>query len=368
MLSLTSARMVRQTLWLALAVAVVWLPVATPAQEKKGPSAEDILKGLLGGGDEPQIQTRGIGRVKAPPRADQPAAAPSGGRIAVPIQFKYNSAEITSESFDQLGSVAEALSNPRLQATRILVEGHTDSQGSDAYNQWLSERRAEAVRRFLVEKGHVPASRLESRGHGKSRPLPAVSQDTEEGRALNRRVELVNLGSDRIGEAGRPPEARPTIAAQPDLQVSVVVTYKRAGETRTLAAGGELTPNDHYRVTFTPSENSYVYVYQIDAKGKAQAIFPNAEFVKATNPVTAKHAYNVPPEGQWFGLDQEPGDEEIVVVAARNELPDATAIAIRRRGQGLTILTRGPAADARADVAPELPPGVFSYRLPFKHR
>ena len=168
--SLMSARTVRHTLWLAVAVAVVWLPVATPAQEKKGPSAEDILKGLLGGGDEPQIQTRGIGRVKAQPRADQPAAAPSGGRIAVPIQFKYNSAEITSESFDQLGSVAEALSDPRLQATRILVEGHTDSQGSDAYNQWLSERRAEAVRRFLVEKGHVPASRLESRGYGKSRP------------------------------------------------------------------------------------------------------------------------------------------------------------------------------------------------------
>src|SRR3989304_10102313 len=96
--SLTSARMVRQTLRLALPVAVVWLPVRAPGQEKKGPSAEDILKGLLGGGDEPQIQTRGIGRVKAPPRADQSAAAPSGGRIAGPIQFKYNSAEITSES------------------------------------------------------------------------------------------------------------------------------------------------------------------------------------------------------------------------------------------------------------------------------
>jgi len=366
--SLMSARTVRHTLWLAVAVAVVWLPVATPAQEKKGPSTEDILKSLLGGGGEPQIQTRGIGRVKAQPRADQPAAAASGGRIAVPIQFRYNSAEITSESFDQLGSVAEALSDPRLQATRILVEGHTDSQGSDAYNQWLSERRAEAVRRFLVEKGHVPASRLDSRGYGKSRPLPAVSQDTEEGRALNRRVELVNLGRDRIAEAGRPRDARPTVAVQPDLQVSVAVIYKRAGETRTLAAGGELTPNDHYRVTFTPSENSYVYVYRIDAKGKALRIFPNAESVKATNPVTAQHAYNIPPEGQWFGLDQEPGDEEIVVVAARNELPDATAIAIRRRGQGLTILTRGPAADARADVAPELPPGVFSYRLPFKHR
>jgi len=214
----------------------------------------------------------------------------------------------------------------------------------------------------------VPASRIEARGYGKSRPLPDVSQDTDEGRALNRRVEFVNLGGSRVAAATRPLEAKPNLETQADLKVNVVVTYKRDGETRSLSAGGVLTPNDNYRVTFTPNENSYVYVYQIDAKGKAEPVFPNSEYSKTGNPAKAKQTYNVPPEGQWLSLDQAPGDEEIVVVASRNELTDAKTIAVQRRGQGLTTVMRGPAAEARADVAPELPEGVFSYRLPFKHR
>jgi outer membrane protein OmpA-like peptidoglycan-associated protein len=69
----------------------------------------------------------------------------------------------------------------------VIVEGHTDSTGSDAYNQALSQRRADAVLNYLVRKG-VPANRLTARGFGKSSPV--ASNDTREGRALNRRVEL----------------------------------------------------------------------------------------------------------------------------------------------------------------------------------
>ena len=70
------------------------------------------------------------------------------------------------------------------------LEGHTDSIGSEEYNQGLSERRADAVRDYLTSKG-VRASRLTSRGYGESRPI--ASNDTEEGRAENRRVEMVVL-------------------------------------------------------------------------------------------------------------------------------------------------------------------------------
>jgi hypothetical protein len=227
----------------------------------------------------------------------------------------------------------------------------------------LSERRAEAVRRFLVEKGNVPAARLESRGHGKSRPLADVSQDTEEGRARNRRVEFVNLGSG--AEPARPRESRPDPAVASDLKVGVSVTYQRAGQTRTLWPGGVLMRSDNYRVTFTPSENGYVYVYQIDATGRAEPLFPNGKLSPAGNPVTARQAYSVPADGQWLGLEGTPGDEEIVVVAARNELPDALAVARRREGQTRPLLMRGPAAAARADVTAE---GVLSYRLPLEHR
>jgi OOP family OmpA-OmpF porin len=70
---------------------------------------------------------------------------------------------------------------------KVVVEGHTDSTGSDAYNQGLSQRRADSVLNYLVRKG-VPAGRLTARGFGESNPV--ASNDTAEGRALNRRVAL----------------------------------------------------------------------------------------------------------------------------------------------------------------------------------
>jgi OOP family OmpA-OmpF porin len=68
-----------------------------------------------------------------------------------------------------------------------VVEGHTDSTGADAYNQALSERRANAVLKYLVDAG-VPAARLSARGFGESEPV--ADNDTAEGRAQNRRVVL----------------------------------------------------------------------------------------------------------------------------------------------------------------------------------
>ena len=345
-------------------------PSAPSAQDQKEKSAEEIVKGLLGPAGEERL-TRSI----RPQKMDAPGAAPSGGRIAVPIQFRLDSAEITPESMLQLQSIVEALNDARLEATRIAVEGHTDSQGADTYNEALSQRRAEAVRRFLVERGSIAPSRLEARGFGKSRPLPGVSQDTEAGRALNRRVELVNVG--RIAAApetqsrpsaatAAPPAAAAAPSAGPDVKVSLVVTYIRDGETRTLAPGATLTANDRYRVTFTPSADGYVYVYQLDSRGGADAVFPNAAFSAGKNPIKAKQTYSIPPAGQWLSLDQNAGEEEIVVIAARDELTNAKAIATWKPGQGGLIATRG-LAPAR-DASPELPPGVFSYRLPFQHR
>jgi OOP family OmpA-OmpF porin len=90
-------------------------------------------------------------------------------------QFKSELDE-TKVVFDQ---------NPDLQVT---VEGHTDSTGSDAYNQKLSERRAKAVVRYLEQNVGVDPSRLSAVGYGESKPV--ASNDTAEGRAKNRRVEF----------------------------------------------------------------------------------------------------------------------------------------------------------------------------------
>lgn len=77
----------------------------------------------------------------------------------------------------------------------VLIEGYTDSRGSDAYNLGLSERRAEAVQDFLLENGISP-DRVRARGYGKA--YPVASNATEAGRLQNRRVEVV------ISEEGKP--------------------------------------------------------------------------------------------------------------------------------------------------------------------
>jgi len=71
---------------------------------------------------------------------------------------------------------------------KVSVEGHTDSIGSDAYNQKLSERRAQAVRDYMVSQG-IDAARISVKGWGKTTPI--ASNKTEAGRAENRRVEII---------------------------------------------------------------------------------------------------------------------------------------------------------------------------------
>jgi OOP family OmpA-OmpF porin len=75
----------------------------------------------------------------------------------------------------------------RRDVERVRVEGHTDSYGSDAYNQKLSERRAASVEKYMIKKG-VPADKIHSVGHGERKPI--ADNATKEGRAKNRRVEF----------------------------------------------------------------------------------------------------------------------------------------------------------------------------------
>jgi outer membrane protein OmpA-like peptidoglycan-associated protein len=84
-----------------------------------------------------------------------------------------------------LDQVAQVLS--QYNETYIDVYGHTDSTGSDAYNQQLSERRAQSVANYLEGRG-VQSARIGTRGFGETQPIAA--NDTEEGRAANRRVEI----------------------------------------------------------------------------------------------------------------------------------------------------------------------------------
>ena len=102
------------------------------------------------------------------------------------ILFRSGESTLLSSAQVKLDQVAKALLAVRER--NLIVEGHTDSQGSESYNQGLSQRRADAVRDYLVQRGY-PADRIQARGKGKGRPI--ADNASPEGRANNRRVEIV---------------------------------------------------------------------------------------------------------------------------------------------------------------------------------
>jgi outer membrane protein OmpA-like peptidoglycan-associated protein len=101
------------------------------------------------------------------------------------IQFESGRDIIKRQSYGILNNVADIMKdNPEY---KLVIDGHTDSQGDDQANQVLSEKRAAAVKKYLVDKG-IAEDRLTSRGFGETQPK--ASNDTREGRATNRRVEF----------------------------------------------------------------------------------------------------------------------------------------------------------------------------------
>lgn len=101
------------------------------------------------------------------------------------VMFAYDSAELTSAAHQQLQALTGKLNGANVVSVKVI--GHTDSQGSDAYNQALSERRASSVAEYLISQGLAP-SKVTSQGRGESQPI--ADNSTDAGRAQNRRVEL----------------------------------------------------------------------------------------------------------------------------------------------------------------------------------
>ena len=121
-----------------------------------------------------------------PPPPPPPPPAPKKIELSADTYFDFNKSTLKPEGkrIVEQEVVEPMKAHPELKA---LVEGHTDSVGSEAYNQRLSERRADAVRDFMASQG-IAESRITTKGWGKSKPV--ASNATKEGRAKNRRVEI----------------------------------------------------------------------------------------------------------------------------------------------------------------------------------
>ena len=110
-------------------------------------------------------------------------------KIDLNIQFDYNSAEISQGSMSSVQELGKALSNPSLRGSTFVVAGHTDAAGGESYNQDLSERRADSIKRYLIDKYGITGTDLVTVGYGKSKLKDPANPMAE----ANRRVQVVNM-------------------------------------------------------------------------------------------------------------------------------------------------------------------------------
>jgi outer membrane protein OmpA-like peptidoglycan-associated protein len=135
------------------------------------------------------VRGRSTRSLSAVEREEIATAAKDKPNIDLEITFDYNSADISAKSLPSVQALGRALTNPDLKGSTFVVAGHTDAAGGEAYNQDLSERRADSIKRYLVDKYGIPAADLVTVGYGKSK-LKDPSQPMAE---VNRRVQVVNM-------------------------------------------------------------------------------------------------------------------------------------------------------------------------------
>jgi OOP family OmpA-OmpF porin len=104
--------------------------------------------------------------------------------VRLNVEFEFNKDTVLAVYGDQLEAIAAAMKAQ--DDIDLVLEGHSDSRGSDQYNMSLSDRRAKAVKAKLVEDYGIPAARISAVGYGETRPI--ATNETDEGRARNRRV------------------------------------------------------------------------------------------------------------------------------------------------------------------------------------
>jgi len=129
----------------------------------------------------PQKRMRGL--------EPQPLRQPAAAKVAVALNvfFEFNSDRILPRHYTDLDKLGNVLALHMEEP--FSIEGHTDNIGADAYNQTLSEKRAESVKRYLVQSFAIPPGRISIKGYGESQPR--TTNDTDQGRRINRRVEVV---------------------------------------------------------------------------------------------------------------------------------------------------------------------------------
>jgi outer membrane protein OmpA-like peptidoglycan-associated protein len=116
--------------------------------------------------------------------------------IDIEINFDYRSAQIGPAAVPSITALGKALTNPELKGSTFILAGHTDAKGSLPSNQDLSEKRADSIKRYLVDRFKIPASTLVTVGYGKTK----LKNESDPFAGENRRVQVVNTEEKSVSE------------------------------------------------------------------------------------------------------------------------------------------------------------------------
>ncbi len=152
-------------------------PQPDPAQQAKEASFID------------SVRNRNTRSLSLGERAQLAELAASRPKIDLEIQFDYNSAQISKAAMPAVQELGKALSDPSLKGATFVVAGHTDGIGGDSFNQDLSERRADTIRRYLVDRFGIVGKDLVTVGYGRTK----LKDPANPAAAVNRRVQVINM-------------------------------------------------------------------------------------------------------------------------------------------------------------------------------
>ena len=305
-------------------------------------TVQDFVKALT-----PSVKTRGLGGIR---KEEKPKAV-------MHLQFDLDSAALKPKPIVMLRKLGMALQTGKLNGYIYRLEGHTCDLGDEGYNLELSQRRAVAVRDYLVRTFDMSPEQFQVQGFGERNPVAPNVNETNRNR--NRRVVIYNTlkpfrPGRRTGEA----------------KIEVIVKYKESDNDRpkTLKEGEVLTQNHSYAVEFTAKGDAYVYIFQIDSAGKTSRLFPNPQFAIGRNPVTGGSSYRIPSRS-WFVLDETRGKEEMIAIANKAPVPDPDRICLE-----LASSNKRGIEGIRDDIPqqkmgkPQAKENLFIWRISFQHR
>jgi outer membrane protein OmpA-like peptidoglycan-associated protein len=141
-----------------------------------------------------QIKNRKTRSLSSGEREQLASIASERPSIDLEITFDYDSAKISQKALPAVTALGKALTNPELKGATFVLAGHTDAKGGEAYNQDLSERRADSVKTYLMEKYGIPAADLVTVGYGETKLKNPADPSADE----NRRVQVVNMATSKV--------------------------------------------------------------------------------------------------------------------------------------------------------------------------